>query len=191
MYFRKKHVLTILLFSMVLGNSLAQNYNRTADSVRITMTTPFDAGVKWNCICVIHDNLVSVNIKESCRQIEIPRKNIVMPDKVIYRFFELSDKQDVLFKDCKSLHRALSALAFDILEHRETIRKEIIEEIESDTVWTVSIFKEGNIIDSISVGNHSRSDNSCQLTRLSGIMEQLVCIGRFYIGSLGADFCSN
>lgn len=33
------------------------------------------------------------------------------------------------------------------LEHRETMRKSDYEETESDTVWTVSIFKEGKPID--------------------------------------------
>lgn len=179
MYFRINFFLAIALLNMLQGNGMAQNDNSLVDSIRITMTTPYDTGVKWNCICVVHDNRVSVSIRESCRRFEIPGKNIVIPARVIYRFFDLSDEKNTLFEDCEPLPLALSEVAFDILEHRELIRKKNNEEIESDTVWTVSIFKEGKTIDFLSIGNSSRNSTPRQLTQLSSIIERLIYIGRF------------
>ena len=189
MRLRKKNLIAIVLFIMVTGSIMAQNDDRRADSIRITMTTPYGAGVKWNCSCVIHNNLVSVAIRESCRKFEIPNKHIVMPDRVIYRYFELSDEHNTLFEDYRPLHLTLSELAFDILEHRETMRKRDYEETESDTVWTVSIFKEGKPIDFFSIGNLSCNDNSRQLSQMSDIIERLVCIGRFSIMRQEAGGC--
>lgn len=191
MCFRIKYVLAIAFLSMVMGKSMAQNDIISFDSIRITMTTPYNAGIKRNCCCVVHDNLVSVSIRESCRRLEIPRNNIVIPARVIYRYFDLSDEQNTLFEDNKPLHLTLSKLAFDILEHRDTIRKTSNEEVESDTVWTVSIFKEGNPINYFSIGNVSRNDNSHQLTQLSDIIERLVCIGRFSTMRQETGVCSD
>jgi hypothetical protein len=174
---------------MVTGNGMAQNDNKSFDSIRITMTTPYDAGVKWNCCCVVHDNMVSVSILESYRKIEIPRKNIVMPAKVIHHFFDLSDEQNTLFEGYKPLYIALPELAFDILEHRETIRKKDKEETESDTVWTVSIFNEGKRIDFFEIGNASCNGKSRQLTQLSSIFERIVYVGRFYTSQQLSSVC--
>lgn len=191
MCLRKKYLVAIVLFIMVSGSIMAQNDDRPVDSIRITMTTPYDAGVKWNCSCVIHNNLVSVTISESCRKLEIPKNHIVMPARVIYRYFELSDEQNTMFEDYKPLYLTLSELAFDILEHRETMRKSDYEETESDTVWTVSIFKEGKPIDFFSIGNLSCNDNSRQLNQMSDIIERLVCIGRFSTMRQESGVCSD
>lgn len=181
MYLQKKYLFAIVLFNLISLNIIAQNDNSLADSIRITMSTPYDVGVKWNCSCVINNDLVSVTIRESCRKLDIPRGNLVIPDKVIYRYFELSDEQNAFFKGNKPLHLALSELAFDIFEHRDEIKKDTQLVIESDTIWTVSVFKGGEQIDFFSIGNFSRSDNSSQLSQLSDIIEQIVCIGRFSI----------
>lgn len=175
----KRRFLLIVYLNLVIGSVVAQN--EMVDSIRITMTTPFDAGVKWNCSCVIQNGQISVNIKEFYRSIEIPHKKIVMPPKVVHRYFELFEENNFLFGDSIPLHSALSSLVFDIFKHRDEIRKDINEEIESDTIWIVSFFKEGKTVDYFSIGNFSRSDNSIQLTQLSNIFERLVYIGRFSI----------
>ena len=175
----KKYVLAIILLNMIFGSSMAQNENRLFDSIRITMSTPYDAGVKWNCKCLIHDNLVSIWIKESCVGFVLSGKNIFVPSKVIYRYFELSDDKNQLLDGQKTFYLALSELAFDILINQDALRKKNDEEIESDTVWTVIVFKEGEAIDYFSIGNYCLSDNSRPIAQLSEIMERFVYFGRF------------
>lgn len=64
---------------MIVGNITAQNENGQFDSICVSMTTPYTAGVKWNCSCIIHNKLVSVNISEFYRSLEIPSKKIIIP----------------------------------------------------------------------------------------------------------------
>ena len=185
----KRGLLLMVFLNIVIGSIVAQNENELVDSIRISMSTPFDAGVKWTCSCVIKNDLISVRIREFYGSIEIPSKNIVMPPKVIHRSFELNEDNNFLWGDSIPLHSALSNLAFVILKHQDEIRKDIQLEIEPDTTWVVSFYRDGKAVDYFSIGNVSRSDNSIQLNQLSGIIEQLVFIGRFFIWSQSIDSC--
>ena len=164
---------------MIVGNITAQNENGQFDSICVSMTTPYTAGVKWNCSCIIHNKLVSVNISEFYRSLEIPSKKIIIPNRVIHRYYDLSTENDALFINDEPLHLSLCNLVFDILRHRDDIRENHKEEFDSDTVWVVSTIKDGKTVDFFSVGNIERSSNSSQLSQLTNIMERLLFIGRF------------
>lgn len=176
-----KRYLLIILFNMIVGNIAAQNENGQIDSICVSMTTPYSAGVKWNCSCIIHDKLVSVNISEFYRSLEIPSKKLIIPNRVIHRYYDLSTANDALFNIDEPLHLSLSNLVLDILKHRDDIRENHEEEIDSDTIWVVSTIKDGKTIDYFSVGNFERSRNSFQLSQLTTIMERILSIGRFSI----------
>lgn len=176
-----KRYLFIVLLNMIVGNITAQNENGQFDSICVSMTTPYTAGVKWNCSCIIHDKLVSVNISEFYRSLEIPSKKLIIPYREIHRYYDLSTANDALFNIDEPLHSTLSNLVFDILKHQDDIRENHEEEIDSDTIWVVSTVKDGKTLDYFSVGNFERSSNSFQLSQLTTIMERMLFIGRFSI----------
>ena len=174
----KQHVLVMVLFIITKGFCFAQCETKVFDSIRISMHTPFDAGVMWNCSCVLHNDTTSICIREFYRSVENPQMGIVLPQKKVIQHFVLTHEQDVFFEDYKPLYNTLSNLAFDIIGKADSIRLKREEEIDSDTTWVVSIYRDGKTVGYFSIGNDCQS--STLLRQLSGIMEGIVILGHVY-----------